>query len=230
MKRRRTHPKKLMKTKEEMEMMNQGLFDDDNILITNHEEIVSSRNYRRRIEVISEIIYHKAVVYHWERTRGKRNTTCGLDQFQRRTGQCIPEGWKYDILPDCDDGTDESPECVPLEYHPGQFQCTGTLKCIPSGWMCDGEPDYGASDKQIIDNSDEDPHKYFSCNTTYGPETYWCIKHYDRGSRISLAANKGIAARKMKYKTKARDVTSAGTMMKTMVIRTMRATEVTDYG
>ena len=52
---------------------------------------------------------------------------------------------------------------------------------------------------------------------TDGPETYWCIKHYDRGSRISFVANKGITARKMKYKAKARDVTRTGTIMKTMV-------------
>ena len=63
-----------------------------------------------------------------------------------------------------------------------------------------------------------------------GPETYWCTKQYDRGNQISFVSNKGITARKMKYKAKARDVTSTGTIMKTMVIRTMRATEMTDHG
>ena len=118
----------------------------------------------------------------------------------------------------------------PLARHPELFQCTITQKCIPAGWICDDEPDYGASDKQIINNPDEDPHRYFSCNTTYGPETYWYIRQYDKGNNISFVANKGIVARKMKYQARAKDVTSTGTMMKPMVIRTMRATKVTDYG
>ena len=57
-----------------------------------------------------------------------------------------------------------------------------------------------------------------------------CKKQYDRGSRISFAANKRITARKMKYKAKARDVTNTGIIMKTMVIRTIRATEMMDHG
>ena len=77
-KRRRTHPKKLMKTKEEMEMMNHGLFGDDNIPTTNHEKIASSRNYGSRLMVISEMVYQQTVVYHWEVIRGKWNTTCLL--------------------------------------------------------------------------------------------------------------------------------------------------------
>ena len=125
-----------------------------------------------------EIMYQQTVVYQWERTRGKRNTTWGPDQFQRRIGQCIQGRWKCDILSYCSDGTDESPECVPLVYHPGQFRCTVTQRCIPSGWIGDGEPACGASNKQMIKNSDEDPHRYFLCNTTYGPETYWHIKQY----------------------------------------------------
>ena len=62
-----------------------------------------------------------------------------------------------------------------------------------------------------------------------GPETYWCIKQYDKGNHVSFVANKVITARKMKYKAKARDVNRTGTIMKTMVIRTIRATEMTDY-
>ena len=153
-KRRRTHPKKLKKTKEEMEMMNHGLFDNDNIPITNNEEIVSSRNYGSRLMVISEMVYQQTIVYHWEVIRGKCNST-GMEIY-------------------------------------------GRLSMV----------------SLIID----------------GPEKYWCIKHYDRGSQISLAANKGIVARKMKYKAKAKEITSTGTIMKTVVIRTMRATEMTDYG
>ena len=72
---RRMYPRNLIKTKEELEMMNHGLIEDNNIPITDDKDIMNSRNYRRRIEVISEIIYHKAVAYHLERTRGKWETT-----------------------------------------------------------------------------------------------------------------------------------------------------------
>ena len=143
-----------MKTKEEMEMMNHGLFDDDNIPITDNEEIMSSRDYGSKLTVISEMICQQTVVYQWARPRGKWNTT--------------------------------------------RVEIYGRLSMI----------------SLIID----------------GSETYWGTKQYDRGNQISFVANKGITARKIKYKAKARDVTSTGTIMKTMVIRTMRATEMTDHG
>ena len=126
------YPRNLIKTKEELEMMKHGLIDGNNITITYDKNIVNSRSYRRRIEVISKINYHKAVVYQCERTRGKQNTTCGPDHFQRRTGLWISERWKCDIVPDCNDGTEESPECIPLAYHLGQFQSMVRLKYIPS--------------------------------------------------------------------------------------------------
>ena len=66
---RRIHPRNLRKTQEEMEMMNHGLIDVNNIPITNHEEIVSSRDYGRRLKIISEIIYQQTVIYQGERTR-----------------------------------------------------------------------------------------------------------------------------------------------------------------
>ena len=44
-------------------------------------------------------------------------------------------------------------------------------------------------------------------------ETYWYIKQYDKGNYMSFVANEGITARRMKYKAKARDVTS-GTIHK----------------
>ena len=121
---RKTLPRKVMKTKEEIEMMNHGLMDVNNIPITDHEEIRNSRNYGRRLRIISEIMYQQTIVYQWRRTRGKRNTTCGPDQFQCGTKRCISERWKYNILSDCDDGTGESPECVPLVRHPGPVSYT----------------------------------------------------------------------------------------------------------
>ena len=56
-------------------MMNKGLINVRNIPITNNKEIMNARDYRRRIEVISERIYHKTVAYNLEKTRGKWNTT-----------------------------------------------------------------------------------------------------------------------------------------------------------
>ena len=72
-----------------MEMMNHGLFDGNNISITDNEEIVSSRDYGSRLKVISEMIYQQTIVYHWERTRGKWNTTrtvsyTHLDVYKRQ--------------------------------------------------------------------------------------------------------------------------------------------------
>ena len=103
--------RKLRKTQEEMEMMNHGLMDVNNVPITNHEEIRNSRDYGRRLKVISEIMYQQTVVYQWEGTRGKWNTT-GMEIY-------------------------------------------GRVSMV--SWIIDG------------------------------PEMYWCIKHYDRGSRISLS-------------------------------------------
>ena len=82
----------------------------------------------------------------------------------------------------------------------------------------------------IIKNSDEDPHIYFSGNTTYKPETYWYIKQYDKGNQINFVANKEVTAGKietsnrvtavkMKYQAETRDVTSTGIIMKTMIVQ-----------
>ena len=46
---------------------------------------------------------------------------------------------------------------------PVSYTHLDVYKRQPSGWICDGEPDCGASDKQIIDNSDEDPHRCKLC-------------------------------------------------------------------
>ena len=61
-------------------------------------------------------------------------------------------------------------------------------------------------------------------------DRYWYLKQYDKGNYMSFVANKQITIRRMKYKAKAKNVTGTGTSMKTMVIGTMRATEMTDYG
>ena len=63
-----------------------------------------------------------------------------------------------------------------------------------------------------------------------GPVTYWGRKQYDRVSQKSFAANERITAGKMKYKVEARDVTGTGIIIKTMVVRTIRSTEMMDPG
>ena len=55
-------------------------------------------------------------------------------------------------------------------------------------------------------------------------------KRQDRVSRRSFAANERITARKMKYKVEARDVTGTGIIINTMVVRTIRSTEMMDHG
>ena len=61
------------------------------------------------------------------------------------------------------------------------------------------------------------------------PVSYTHLDVYKR-QRISFAANERITAGKMKYKVEARDVTSTGIIIKTMVVRTIRATEIMDHG
>lgn len=39
------------------------------------------------------------------------DVTCGADMFRCDSGQCIPERWHCDAMPDCFDGTDESTDC-----------------------------------------------------------------------------------------------------------------------
>ena len=71
---RRMYPRNLIKTKEEFEMMNKGLINVRNIPITNNKEIMNVRDYRRRLQVISMMTYHKTIVHNLEKTKGKWNT------------------------------------------------------------------------------------------------------------------------------------------------------------
>ncbi|XP_060522093.1 prolow-density lipoprotein receptor-related protein 1 isoform X3 [Cylas formicarius] len=83
--------------------------------------------------------------------------SCAPNYFRCASGQCIPLAWHCDSHRDCDDGTDEPPECIAnhackLE----QFRCVLTGKCLPNGWVCDEEPDCGVSPELGPDTSDED--------------------------------------------------------------------------
>ena len=143
---RQMHPRKLIKTREELEMMNNGLINVRNIPMTNDKEIMNFGDYRRRLKEISVMTYNKTVFYKLKKTRGKWNT---------------PE----------------------IEIH-------GKISMI----------------SLIIDV----------------PVTYWFNK--------SLETNERITAEKMKYKGEARGVTRTEIIMKTMVVRTIRATEFMDHG
>lgn len=100
--------------------------------------------------------------------------------FQCDTGECIPQKWKCNGIPDCADGSDEPFDCRKIDItdyrysmktgnfinffylaedvpcKPNQFQCKYTKKCIPYAWICDGEADCSVNKQGIIDNSDED--------------------------------------------------------------------------
>ena len=152
---RRMYPRNLIKTKEEMEMMNRGLIDINNIPITNKKESMNTRDYGRKLKnVISEMVYHKTVAYHLERTRGKWETT-------RVT--------RY-----------------------------GKISTI----------------SLFID----------------GPVTPCFIEPYGRTIRRKIETSDRITAGKMKYQVEIGEITSTGIIMKTMVIWTIRATEMMDSG
>uniref|UniRef100_A0A3Q3R9I1 MAM domain-containing protein n=1 Tax=Monopterus albus TaxID=43700 RepID=A0A3Q3R9I1_MONAL len=75
--------------------------------------------------------------------------TCGVDQFQcAYSFQCIPESWRCDQEPDCNDKSDEEdcstslPGTLPPQDRcsAGYFQCSNSF-CLPSILRCDGVPD-----------------------------------------------------------------------------------------
>ena len=72
---RRMHPKKLIKTREELEMMHSGLINVSNIPMTNDKDIMNFIDYRSRSKQISTIIYNKTVCYSFKRNIDKLNTT-----------------------------------------------------------------------------------------------------------------------------------------------------------
>ncbi|XP_063218358.1 prolow-density lipoprotein receptor-related protein 1 [Bacillus rossius redtenbacheri] len=95
---------------------------------------------------------------------GNSKQVACLSDFRCASGSCIPRQWKCDGNPDCEDGSDEPPDCVVAQCKPGQFQCEHSRKCIPTGWLCDGEPDCKFDSNNQSDTSDEDPHRCMKNN------------------------------------------------------------------
>jgi hypothetical protein len=55
-------------------------------------------------------------------------------------GLCLPNVWKCDGRPDCDDGSDESPDTCHPKCGKEMFTC-GDKTCIPIRWVCDKHKD-----------------------------------------------------------------------------------------
>ena len=80
------------------------------------------------------------------------NQTCSSEEFLcplpgSRSERCLPQSWKCDGIPDCEDGRDEA-ECPNLVCSPTEVRCSSGTQCVSPDYHCDGYPDCG-------DGSDE---------------------------------------------------------------------------
>lgn len=61
--------------------------------------------------------------------------TCGSNEFQCKSGRCIPLSFRCDQENDCGDHSDEF-ECGNVTCAASQFACANG-RCIPNMWKCD---------------------------------------------------------------------------------------------
>lgn len=69
--------------------------------------------------------------------------TCSSNEFQCKSGRCIPQNFRCDQENDCGDHSDEF-ECANVTCASSQFACENG-RCIPNIWKCDSENDCGDS-------------------------------------------------------------------------------------
>ena len=82
---RRMHPKNLIKTPEELEMMHSGLINVRNIPITREKDIMNAVDYRSRSRQISAITYNKTICYHFKRDINRWNTK-EIETYGKKSG------------------------------------------------------------------------------------------------------------------------------------------------
>ncbi|XP_057682782.1 low-density lipoprotein receptor-related protein 2 [Corythoichthys intestinalis] len=89
--------------------------------------------------------------------------SCGNEQFECLSGQCIDISWKCDGTKDCTDDSDEL-NCPSPTCNSQQFKCVTSGECISSAFVCDGE-------KDCEDGSDEQR----ECGSrTCSPDQFTC--------------------------------------------------------
>ena len=96
---------------------------------------------------------------------------CAEGEFTCANGlECVPESYRCDYFPDCNDNSDEVVDCVCDSS--SEFECASG-GCVNATWACDGEADcYDGSDEM---NCTECAEGFYACgNGVCIPEYFRC--------------------------------------------------------